>query len=263
MHQSYVSVRRSYTRFLGFELSLLRLSRTIHAEATSVLYGENEFHFVFGITRRHEAYRDLTTYLPPYHGFQDNLMVVSEEYLKMIKKCAVEVRLPSFPWTRAGRTYLKYYERLAAFAAGFGGNDHSLQKMAVYFNRCFGDRYYAPLSCLRTCQNVLEPLAAIYGVGHSVTVGGVTPALEVRLSLAMMGQEIAYEPKEERYGERTIRVKRKKRLQRYKLGKYHESKNVWSQRVLGSCQLSSKETLLAYQCCEVCDEKSHSFSEQY
>ena len=190
---------------------------------------------------------------PSYHDFRDNLTAVPEKHFRLIKKCTVEVRLPTFPWTWAKKMYFKYYERLAAFAACFGGDDHSLHKVAIFFNRCLRKEDYFPLSCLRTSQNVLETLAAIHGVRHSVTVGGVTPTFEAKLSLAMMSEDVAYEPEEETYGERTVRFRGKNRLQRYKLRRYYEPKNVWSQNVLGPYPPHSIEALPAYECCEVCD----------
>ena len=253
IHQSYVSQCQSYTAVLELELSLLRLSRKIHVEAASILYGENEFQFVLAITRRHPPVHAPNFCQPSYHDFRDNLTAVSKKYFRMIHKCTVEVRLPTFPWTWAKKMYFKYYERLAAFAACFGGDDHSLQKVAIFFNRCFSKEDYFPLSCLRTSQNVLETLAGIHSVRHSVTVGGVTPNLEAKLSLAMMSQAIAYEPEEEKYGERTVRFRGKNRPQRYKLRRYYESKNVWSQNVLGPYPPHSIEALPAYGCCEVCD----------
>ena len=261
-HQSYISLRQSYTGLRDantgvptLEMSLLRLNRTIHVEAASVLYGDNEFQFVLAVTRRHPDVRVLNFHQPPYHDFRDNVTIVSKRYAKMIKKCTVEVRLPTFPWTWARRMYLEYYARLAAFATCFGGDDHSLQKVAILFNRCFRRGYYFPLSCLRTSQNVLEALAAIHGVRHSVTLGGVTPAFEAQLSLAMMSKEIAYVPKEETHGRRAVISRGKRRPQRYKTGRYYDSKNVWSKSVLGTGPPHSNKTPSAYECCEVCDER--------
>lgn len=261
-HQSYFSVPQSYTGLRDFctgvptlALSLLRLNKTIHVEAASVLYGENEFQFVLAITRRHPRVRTPKSYQPPYHDFRDNLAVVPERYMKMIKKCTVEVRLPTFPWTEAKSMYLQYYARLADFANCFGGDNHSLQKVAVLFNKCFREGYYFPLSCLRTSQNVLETLAAIHGVRHSVTVGGVTPAFEAKLSLAMMSKAIAWVSKEEKHGERRMTFKGKRRPQRYKLGRYYDSKKVWSRSVFGPYLPHLIMAPPAYECCEVCDEK--------
>lgn len=253
--QSYTGLRSSRNLAPTLELSLLRLSKTIHVEAASVLYGENRFQFFLGITRRHRSLAARKSYQPPYHDFRDNLTVVSERYIKMITKCTIEVRLPTFPWTRAKKIYLQYYARLADFATCFGGDGHSLQKVVVLFNRCFREGYYFPLSCLRTSQNVLETLAAIHGVRHSVTVGGVTPAFEAKLSLAMMSKAIACVPKEERYGERMVISKGKRRPQRYKLRRYYDSKKVWSRNVFGPYPPHSIMAPPAYECCEVCDGK--------
>ena len=253
LHQSYTGLRNAFTGVLTLELPLLRLSKKIHVEAASVLYGENEFQFVFGITRRHPQVRAPKFHQPPYHDFRDNLTVVSQGYLKMIKTCTVEIRLPTFPWTWAKEMYLQYYARLAAFATCFGGDDHSLQKVTILFNRCFRTGYYFPLSCLRKSENVLETLAAIHGVSISVTVGGVTPAFEAKLSLAMMSKVIAYGHKEEEYRERMVILKGKRRLQRYKLGRYYDSKVVWSRSVFGPYPPHLKKAPPAFECCEVCD----------
>ena len=248
--QSFTGLRNPRTRMPALELSWLRLSETIHAEAAGVLYGENVFQFVLAITKKHRPVNQRK-----YYDSRDNLTVVTERYVKFVKRCTVEVRLPTFPWRDAKTTYLKYYARLAAFATRFGGHDHSLQKIAILFNRCFRKGYYFPLSCLRTSQNVLETLAAIHNVGQSVTVGGVTPAFERKLSFAMMSKEIACAPKEEEYGERMVKLKGKRRPQRYKLGRYHDSKLVWTQSGLGPYSPQSKETPPTSECCEVCDGK--------
>lgn len=249
--QTYTGLRDPRTRILMLEVPLLRLSKTIHAEAASVLYGENEFQFVLAITRRNPRVQAPKFCQPPYYDFRDNLTVVSERYMKMIKRCTVEVRLPTFPWTRAKKMYLQYYARLEAFGTCFGGDDHSLQKVTILFNRCFRRGYYFPLSCLRTSQNVLETLAAIYGVELSVIVGGVTPAFEAKLSLAMMSKAIACEPRQEEYGMRMVKHKGKRRLQAYKLGSYYDSKKVWYR--LGPYPPHSRKAPPAYECCEVCD----------
>ena len=262
-HQSYISLPQSYTGLrdtpsgvLTLELSLLQLSKGIHVEAASILYGENEFQYVLAITRRHPSMRASSSSQPPYYDFRDNLTVLSERYMRMIKRCTVEVRLPTFPWTRAKKMYLQYHARLEAFATCFGGDDHSLQEIAILFNRCFRKGYYFPLSCLRTSQNVLETLAAICGVGQSVTVGGVTPAFETKLSSAMMSKSIACTRKKENYGKRMVILKGKRRLQRYKLERYHDSKKCWNPIELGPYSRHSNKARLAYECCEVCDGKS-------
>lgn len=247
--QWYVRLSQSHTGLVPkLELSWMRVSKSIHVEAASVLYGENEFQFVLAITRRHPRVTGSTFDQPSYYDFRDNLTVVSKAYLKMIKKCTIEVRLPNFPWTWAKKMYLEYYARLAAFANCFGGDDHSLQKVAVLFNRCFTRGYYFPLSCLRESQNVLESLATIHGVRLSVIAGGVTPDFEAKLSLAMMSPKIACIPKEEQYGMRMVWFKSKRGLQSHKLGRYYDSKKVWSHRVPGPYRTR-------YRCCEVCDGK--------
>lgn len=262
IYQSCISLRRSYTDLRDvrsgiptLELSWLRVSKRIHVEAASVLYGASRVQFVLAISRRHPPHRGRVLCQPFYYDLQDNLTILPEGYMKMIKKCTIEVRLPTFPWTNARNIYMQYYARLSAFAACFGGGDHSLQEVAVVFNRCFRRDCYFPLSCLRMSQNVLETLAAIYGVRVSVTVGGVTPAFEAKVSLAMMSNPIASVPKEEKHGKRMVIFKGKRRPQRYKIGRYYDSKRVWSRSAFGPHPPRSGKTPAAYQCCEVCDEK--------
>ena len=253
--QTYTGLRDPRTRVLTLEVSLLRLNKKVHAEAASVLYGENEFQYVLAITRMHRGVKDPNFEWLPYHDFRDNLTVVSEKYMKMIRRCTIEVRLPAFPRGEAKKMYLQYSARLTAFATCFGGEDHSLQEVAIFLNRSFRKRYYFPLSCLRTNQNVLETLAAIHNVEKFVTVGGVIPAFEAKLSLAMMSKTIAWVPKQEEYGTRKVYCKGKRRSQGHKLRSYYDSRKVWDQSVLGPYPPHSEKALPAYECCEVCDAK--------
>lgn len=261
-HQSYRQLFQSYTDYRSVHtggttlgLSLLRLSKTIHAEAADILYGQNALHFVLAITGTYPPGEGQSFHPPPRYKFRDNMTVLPEGYMKRIKRCSIEVRLPTFPWASAKKLYLQYYARLATFATCFGGDHHSLGKVTILFNRFFTRESYFPLSCLRTSQNVLETLAAIHGVRESVTVRGVTPAFEGKLSRAMMSKELAYVPMERKYGKRTGTIRGKRYLQRYSLDRYYDSRLVWSQSALGPYPLHTKMAPPAYKCCEVCDEK--------
>lgn len=253
--QTYTGLRHPRTRVLTLEVSLLQVNKKIHAEAASVLYGDNEFQFLLAVTRIHRGVRSRNFQRLPYYDFRDNLTVASEKYMRMIRRCTVEVRLPTFPRREAKKNYLQYFARLEAFATCLGGEDHSLEKVAIFLNRSFRHDYYFPLPCLRTSQNVLETLAAIHGVENSVTVGGVTPAFETKLSLAMMSKAIAWVPRQEEYGTRKVYCKGKRRWQGYKLRSYHDSRKVWDQSALGPYPPHSEKALPVYECCEVCDAK--------
>jgi len=139
-----------------------------------VFYGENTFAFALGVTKRDHALgegKGWSTY-----RIEDSLGVVSLGYLKPIRKCEINVRMPYGPLTRARESYLKHRKRIAAFAVAFRGDDHSLRKLSISFNKQFVWHNYLQ-NGLRSCQNILEPLATIYGPGICVVIDGVTPDL--------------------------------------------------------------------------------------
>ena len=230
-------------------LSLLRTSRQVHQEAARVLYGENSFHFCHisdpvGHNRRWAAR-------------EENLTRVPSEYLKMITKCTLDICInaygPAWPLDPATQTaaYLDSKRRLADFAALFCGIEHSLREVTVRFNQIdiSGQNYRL---CLQKCQNVLEPLGAIYGVTTSVVVRGVTPDLGAKLSMAMISSTLACTPKEEEYGLRRRKFRRQKR--QFNLRPYYESRFHWDAGLqeLIKQQNEQKSKLYSYPCCEVC-----------
>ncbi len=81
---------------------------------------------------------------------EDNLGVVSLGYLKLIRNCEIDVRMPYALWTRAQESYLKHRKRIAAFAVAFGGDDHSLRKLSISFNKQFVWHNYLQ-NGLRSC----------------------------------------------------------------------------------------------------------------
>lgn len=250
--QSYTGLREIGSCKPVLQLSVLRVNKQIHHEAANVLYGENDFQFILGITRGYPREWIGNHFEPPYHDFRDNLTKIAPKYVKMIRRCAVEVRMPGFPWTKARKIFLEYKTRLSTFAALFGGNEHSLQRVGVYFNKCFRDGYYFPPSCVRQCQNVLEPLATIHGVTLSAIVSGVTPAFEAKISMAMTSKEVACWPKEDVYGTRKVIIKGKRKPRAYKLGNYYDSKIEWNENVLGPDASPSAKASNGHKCCEVC-----------
>jgi hypothetical protein len=103
------------------------------------------------------------------YRIEDILGVVSLGYLKLIRKCEIDVRMPYGLWTRAQESYLKHRKRIAAFAVAFRGDDHSLRKLSISFNKQFIWHNYLQ-NCMEICQKILEPLATIYGPGICVVI---------------------------------------------------------------------------------------------
>ena len=71
--------------------------------------------------------------------------------MKMITKCTIEVRLPTFLSHGPRKCIYKHYARLADFVTYFEDDDHSLQMVLVLFNRCFRKGY---ISLCRVCEQV-------------------------------------------------------------------------------------------------------------
>ena len=73
---------------------------------------------------------------------------------------------------------------------------------------------------------MLEPLGTIFGT-HTVEVIGTSSEVAAKLSRAMTSSDLACVPKEERYGTRRARMikrRRKTETQKYKLGKFYETR---------------------------------------
>ena len=90
---------------------------------------------------------------------EDNLTILSLEYMKMIKGCRIVIHLP--PRDRrfgpARSRFLRYKARIADFASVVRGNQHSLQRFDIRFNRDSGkERYscqcYRKLTSAQFCQ---------------------------------------------------------------------------------------------------------------
>ena len=217
-------------------ISLLRISKQIHQEAATVLYGENTFQFIIGDSRCHgPSYYVVFDWGIEYHvGIEDNLTRLAPMYMRMIKRFELAISLPNIEWMKARDMFLKSKVRIASFAIAFGGNDHSLQGIRIWFIQSFTqnhhyiededrpDYLYKLMPHIRYCHHILEPLATIYGVKESVSVEGIVPDFAVRLETAMTSQFIACVPIGALYGIRIVRIKSRKTKQRYSLGRYYD-----------------------------------------
>lgn len=175
----------------------------------------------------------------------------------MIRYPTVNIRLPCGAREKAKEIYLAYKARIATFAAAFGGDKHSLRRLVIEFNRPFPLSFYPP-SCLRTCQNVLEPFASIYGLGRncSLNIHGVTDDFEETLCPAMENEKYACVPEEREYGMRMVAKKGsrgKKTQQKYVLGSYHDTELLWMR---GRIILLSFGVEVVHRCCEVCTRRA-------
>ena len=131
---------------------------------------------------------------------------------------------------------LKYKARIVSFAIAFGGNDHSLQGIRVRSIQSFTQNHhhiededrpdyrYELMPHIRCCYHILEPLATIYGVKDSVSVEGIVTDFAARLETTMTSQLIARVPIGALYGIRIVKIKGRKKKQRYSLGRYYDSK---------------------------------------
>lgn len=212
----------------GLVVGLLRLNKQIHDEAARVLYGNNIFEFQLGLHKHH-------WHLPNYNNmcrreyldFVDNFLDLPPQYLRMVKKCVLRVRLVSTPYIIAQATYLRALERITLLTQILS-KGHSLQKLYVsiiqprsYFN--------LPISYERRTpkfENVLEPLGTLHGI-RDVKIENVTPAFKVKLTRALKGSEIACRLAEEAYRTKMVKVKGRRRPRTCRLRVYHESRYIW------------------------------------
>ena len=198
--------------------------------------------------------------------YEDNLFDLPSRYLKLIKRCDIHVQMPAIPDREESQLYISIQTSLGNFAARFGGPQHSLRDVLVLLNQprtdvipdarlrepwarhlaslwkrelCFDhDRLTQKIAFMwapiKRAENVLEPLGTIFGA-RTVGVVGASSDMAAKLSGAMTSSRLACVPKEERYGTRRaqmIRRRRKKETQRYKLGKFYETKFDWGDQIL-------------------------------
>lgn len=197
--------------------------------------------------------------------YEDNLSALPSHYLKLIKRCDIHVQMPLVARRKEHQLYTSVQVSLRKFAACFSGLEHSLQDVVIHLNIAQTDavphqpdarlqalwmsqvislqreRLYFDDGCLiqsigfacpRTsrAENVLEPLGTIFGT-RTVEVNGGSSEMAAKLSRAMTSSCLTCVPKEEKYGSRRTRIdkrKRKKGMQRYKLGKFYDTKFDWA-----------------------------------
>lgn len=201
--------------------------------------------------------------------YEDNLFDLPSRYLKLIKRCDIHVQMPAVPSIRrsAYQLYTSVQMSLVKFAARFGGPDHSLQDVVILLDQPRTDAI-PPKALLeeswldqarslgegRLCldhgrlrqampfawaprervENVLEPLGTIFGA-RTVDVIGTSSEMAAKLSRAMTSTRLACVSRQERYGTRRAQIKRRRRKkepQRYKLGKFYETKFDWPDQVM-------------------------------
>ena len=200
-----------------------------------------------------------------HYTYEDNLFSLPSRYLKLIKRCDIHVQMPAVPSRREAQFYSNIRTRLGDFAARFGGLDHSLQEVVVQFNQprtdvvpaqadvkvqeawarqveslwregvsidrgCLTQRSTFVCALNGRAENALEPLGTVYGA-RTVKVVGASKEMKAKLEKAMTSRNLACVSKEEKYGTRRARIikrRRKKESQRYRLGKFYETKFDWA-----------------------------------
>lgn len=214
----------------------------------------------------HDCYRH--SHDGRHFTYEDNLFDLPSHYLKLIKRCVIHVKMPAVPLNRESQLYVSVQTSLKEFAARFGGLEHSLQDVAIYLNQpqtddvppeaeaqlqalstrekealwrgglsvvdgCLTRRDVFACAPRRRAENVLEPLGTVFGMRTVKVVGG-SSELAAKLSRAMTSSGLTCVPKEESYGTRRARVARRrhqKETQRYKLGRFYETKFDWENQV--------------------------------
>ncbi|CAF9943596.1 MAG: hypothetical protein ALECFALPRED_000741 [Alectoria fallacina] len=164
--------------------------------------------------------------------------------------------------------YTSIQTRLGKFAARFGGSEHSLQGVVIHLNQprtdavplradaclqevwarrvgslqregldlddgCLTQRNAFTYAQRRRAESVLEPLGTIFGT-YTIKVVGASSEMPAKLSRAMTSSDLSCPPKEERFGTRRVRIakrRRKKETQRYKLGRFYETRFDWADQV--------------------------------
>ena len=200
--------------------------------------------------------------------YENNLFDLPSRYLKLIKRCDIHIQMPAFRRRIEFQLYTSIQTSLGKFAASFGGSEHSLQGVVIHLNQPRTDAVplqadarlqelwarrvdslqreglYLDDGCLTqrnafTCaprvraENVLEPLGTIFGT-RTIKIVGASSEMAAKLSKAMTSSDLSCVPKEERFGTRRVRIakrKRKEETQRYKLGRFYETRFDWAVQV--------------------------------
>ena len=233
---------------------LLRSCKQIHYEAAPVFYGKNchVFSIGWGSLRYPTYWRGGVRQWP---GYLDNTSRIAPHYLKMIKRCVLNVE----PSIADRRSYVLMRAQLQAFVRALG-DDHSLEMLYIRYGKNEISSHHRLLMVqlrrlhrsaelkaaremrtLKDMQNILEPLAEIYNVPH-VSVEGCFKDFGLKLSGAIASNTRIVSPAEEVYKTRMIKVKgsgKKKQPQRYRVGKYSDSKLTWRLELLNPLPQSS------------------------
>ena len=202
-------------------VAILRVNKQVHYEAARFFYGKNGFVVPIGLDSRKCHYRsDITP------DNINNFMNLPHHYLRMVQKCELRIQLPYAKHKWSKHFYLKAKERIIYFADAMHGWEHSLKKLSIILTTWpqRQDRYPRKVISL---QNVLEPLGTVHGIPE-VTIVGVESEFMVKLKSALSGEKITCSPAQETYGTRNVKVRGQKRLQKYKLGRYYDSKYKWT-----------------------------------
>lgn len=200
--------------------------------------------------------------------YEDNLFDLPSRYLKLIKRCDIYIQMPAVPRRMESQLYTSIQTSLGKFAARFGGSEHSLQGVVIHLNQprtdavplqadarlqelwarrvdslqreglylddgCLTQRNAFTCAPRRRAENVLEPLGTIFGT-RTIKVVGASSEMAAKLSRAMTSSDLSCVPKEERFGTRRVRIakrRRKKETQRYKLGRFYETRFDWADQV--------------------------------
>ncbi|KAI4241235.1 MAG: hypothetical protein L6R40_004651 [Gallowayella cf. fulva] len=212
------------------DLALLLANRQIHAEAAPFFYGRNVFRIRLGINPHLHCQK-------PVWDLVDDLADISKRNLKFMRFVRLDVRAfdfsgdfreyfrhashPRYLWDwpthYAKSSYLDVKARLERFAEGVRG-EHRLRLLAVRIDGYIRQRFDA----IDRIQNVLEPLASIYGIEH-VIIGGVTYEFAARMVRAMEMRSLAVEKIPETYGKKVTGSRKTKKVQLYKTRRYMES----------------------------------------
>lgn len=209
----------------GLVVGLLRVCQQIHHEAAPVLYGSNTFEFQIGLNQHnwHVAnYNNMCR--RESFDFVDNFVDLAPQYLRMVTKCVLRIRLVTTPYVITRPTYLRALERITLFSQILS-QGHSLQKLSVslVLPRTYLYHHGRRVSFF---ENVLEPLGTLHDI-RDVQIENVTPVFEVQLATALKGPEPMCRAAEEVYGKKMVKVQGRRRARIRKLRVYHESRYIW------------------------------------
>lgn len=212
----------------SYELAvqLLCVNRQVHDEAARVLYGDNKFTFqvwFYGRNRDPEVLHGIR--YPQDFPFAHNFLRIAPNYLRMVRRCDLQVWLPVKTLNLYRPTYLRVFDRVSLLAETLCIG-HSLQSLTVTLKRFVREDCFA--RDISFFQNVLEPLGTVAGI-RDVRIMNVTPEFEVKLTMAMKGSEIACTLAEEPFVTKMVKTRGRRRPRRIRSKKYYESRYDWKE----------------------------------